>query len=47
MNPGLVDRILRTREQCGGFSSVEELSALAKLPPSLTETLDEYTLFLP
>ncbi|MGH3380029.1 MAG: ComEA family DNA-binding protein [Actinoallomurus sp.] len=47
MNPGLVDRILQTREQCGGFSSVEELSALAQLPPTLTETLAEYTIFLP
>jgi hypothetical protein len=47
MNPGLVDRIIRTREECGGFTSVEELSALAELPPSLTETLDEYTIFLP
>ena len=47
MNPGLVDRVLRTREQCGGLSSVEELSALAELPPSLTETLAEYTIFLP
>lgn len=46
MDPGLVDRILQTREECGGFRSVEELSALAQLPPSLTETLDEYTIFL-
>jgi hypothetical protein len=47
MNTELVDRILRAREQCGGFSSVEELSALAQLPPTLTETLGEYTIFLP
>ncbi|WP_285636314.1 ComEA family DNA-binding protein [Actinoallomurus iriomotensis] len=47
MNAELVDRILRTREQCGGFTSVEELSALAELPPTLTETLGEYVIFLP
>jgi hypothetical protein len=47
MNTELVDRILRAREQCGGFTSVEELSALAQLPPALTETLGEYTIFLP
>lgn len=46
MNTELVDRILRAREQCGGFTSVEELSALAQLPPGLTETLREYTIFL-
>lgn len=47
MTPELVDRILVAREECGGFGSVEELSALAELPPHLTETLGEYTLFLP
>jgi hypothetical protein len=47
MNTELVDRILRAREHCGGFTSVEELSALAQLPPALTETLGEYTIFLP
>jgi hypothetical protein len=47
MNTELVDRILRAREQCGGFTSAEELSALAQLPPALTETLREYTIFLP
>lgn len=47
MTPELVDRILAAREEGGGFSSVEELSALAELPPTLTETLGEYTIFLP
>jgi hypothetical protein len=47
MNTELVDRIVRAREQCGGFTSVEELSALAELPPTLTETLGEYAIFLP
>jgi hypothetical protein len=47
MTPGLVDRIVQVRDQCGGFVSVEELSALAQLPPALTEQLDEYAIFLP
>lgn len=47
MTPELADRILAVREESGGFSSVEELSALAELPPTLTATLGEYTIFLP
>lgn len=47
MTPELVERVARVREQCGGFSSVEEMSALADLPPALTAQLGEYTLFLP
>jgi Helix-hairpin-helix motif len=47
MTPELVDRVLRVREECGGFASVEELSVLAQLPPALTGTLKEYTIFLP
>jgi helix-hairpin-helix protein len=47
MTADLVDRIVRAREQCGGFVSVEELSALAQLPPELTPQLDEYTIYLP
>jgi hypothetical protein len=47
MTPELVDRVLRVREECGGFGSVEELSVLAQLPPALTGTLGEYTVFLP
>jgi hypothetical protein len=46
MTPELVDRIVTTRDKISGFGSVEELSSLAQLPPSLTETLDEYTIFL-
>jgi hypothetical protein len=42
-----VDQIVRARERCEGFASVEELSVLADLPPALTETLGEYTVFLP
>lgn len=47
MTPDLVTRIASAREHCGGFVSVEELSALAQLPPALTPQLDEYTIFLP
>lgn len=47
MTPVLVDQIVRARAQCDGFASVEELSVLADLPPTLTETLGEYTVFLP
>jgi helix-hairpin-helix protein len=47
MTPDLVTRVVRAREHCGGFVSVEELSALAQLPPALTPRLDEYTIFLP
>lgn len=46
MTPELVDRIVRTREQCGGFVSAEELAALAGLPPRLTPHLAEYTIFV-
>ena len=46
MTPDLVDRIVRTREQVGGFVSAEELSALAQLPPDLTEPLEEFAIFL-
>jgi hypothetical protein len=46
MTPDLVTRIVRAREQSGGFVSVEELSLLAQLPPYLTPRLDEYTIFL-
>jgi hypothetical protein len=46
MTPVLVKRIVETREKISGFGSVEELSALAELPPSLTGMLDEYVIFL-
>ncbi len=47
MTPELVERVLRVREECGGFTSVEELSALAQLPPALTPRLAEFAVFLP
>jgi hypothetical protein len=46
MTPELVDRIVETRDKLSGFSSVEELSSLAQLPPSLTDALGEYAIFL-
>lgn len=46
MTPELVNRIVETRDKLSGFSSVEELSSLAQLPPSLTDALGEYAIFL-
>jgi DNA uptake protein ComE-like DNA-binding protein len=46
MTPELVNRIVETRDKLSGFSSVEELSSLAQLPPSLTGALNEYAIFL-
>jgi hypothetical protein len=43
----LADRIERIRSEAGGFSSAEELSAVAALPPALTPDLAEFGLFLP
>lgn len=47
MTRELVERIVRARQEAGGFTSVEELSSLAQLPPGLTAPLDEYAIFLP
>jgi hypothetical protein len=47
MTPDLVYRVAHVRQQCGGFISVEEMSALAELPPALTPQLGEYAIFLP
>lgn len=47
MTPDLVYRVAGVRAECGGFSSVEEMSALAQLPPALTKQLGEYAIFLP
>jgi hypothetical protein len=46
MTPELVNRVMLVREQSNGFTSVEELSAFAELPPALTGMLDEYLIFL-
>ncbi|WP_019630935.1 ComEA family DNA-binding protein [Actinomadura atramentaria] len=42
----LADRIIRVREETGGFVSAEELAAVAGLPATLTEDLAEYAVFL-
>jgi hypothetical protein len=46
MTPQLVNRIVEVRDKVSGFSSAEELSALAQLPPNLTDPLNEYAIFL-
>ncbi|RAY15470.1 hypothetical protein DPM19_10960 [Actinomadura craniellae] len=46
LTPELVERVVRAREECGGFVSVEELSVLAELPPRLTPRLAEQTIYL-
>jgi hypothetical protein len=43
----LAARIERVRAEVGGFTSAEELSAVAALPPALTADLAEFGLFLP
>ncbi len=43
----LAERIDRARVELGHFTSAEELSATAGLPPALTPDLVEFALFLP
>jgi hypothetical protein len=43
----LAARIEQVRDDVGGFTSAEELSAVAALPPALTADLAEFGLFLP
>jgi hypothetical protein len=43
----LAERIERVRTHLGPFTSAEELSATAGLPPALTPDLVEFALFLP
>jgi Helix-hairpin-helix motif len=48
--PGLtyemVDRIIRLRDDQGGFISVEELAVHADLPPAIVTGLAEYAIFI-
>src|SRR3569833_607042 len=48
--PGLtyemVDRIVRTRAQSGGFVSTEELVVHCDLPPSVVSEISEYALYI-
>jgi DNA uptake protein ComE-like DNA-binding protein len=46
MTDELVERVLRVREEQGGFVSVEELAVDADLPPDLIQRIGEYTIFL-
>ncbi|MFI0352492.1 ComEA family DNA-binding protein [Actinomadura sp. 9N407] len=43
----LVERIVRHREEHGGFFSAEELAVDVDLPPALLPQLSEYAIFLP
>jgi DNA uptake protein ComE-like DNA-binding protein len=47
MTDELVARIIRVRDQQGGFVSVEELAVDADLPPDLTQHIAEYVIFIP
>jgi DNA uptake protein ComE-like DNA-binding protein len=47
MTPYLANRVAQVREQLGGFTSVEEMSVLAQLPPALAPQIGEYAVFLP
>mgnify|MGYP001950463378 CR=1 FL=1 len=40
------ERIVALRQEVGGFTSAEEVAALAGLPPNLTPNLAEYGIFL-
>ncbi|WP_157407381.1 ComEA family DNA-binding protein [Actinomadura atramentaria] len=44
--PETAERIVRIREDVGGFSSAEELATIADLPPKLLPELIEYGLYL-
>ncbi|MFG2090800.1 MULTISPECIES: ComEA family DNA-binding protein [unclassified Spirillospora] len=46
MTPDLAERIVRLRDDVGGFGSAEEVAALAQLPPTLTPHLPEHAVFL-
>ncbi|GAA2456841.1 hypothetical protein GCM10010191_90410 [Actinomadura vinacea] len=43
----LIERIVRHRDEQGGFISAEELAVDVDLPPSLLPQLSEYAIFLP
>ncbi|WP_433474771.1 ComEA family DNA-binding protein [Spirillospora sp. CA-142024] len=46
MTPEFADRIVRRREQTGGFLSAEEMAVDADIPPDVLPQLAEYTIFL-
>ncbi len=47
VTPEMAEHIVQVRGQVVGFSSAEELAAVAALPPHLTPELREYGIFLP
>jgi hypothetical protein len=47
ITPDLADHIVQIRSKVFSFSSAEELSVVADLPPHLTPALVEYAIFLP
>ncbi|GAA0958720.1 ComEA family DNA-binding protein [Actinocorallia libanotica] len=47
VTPEMAEHIVKVRAQVVGFSSAEELSAVASLPPHLTPEIREYGIFLP
>ncbi|XVQ12434.1 ComEA family DNA-binding protein [Spirillospora sp. CA-255316] len=46
MTPEQAERVVALRNDLGGLSSAEEVSALAELPPALTPRLAEHGIFL-
>lgn len=46
ITPELAARIVRVREDTGGFVSAEEVSVMADLPPALTSHIAEYGIFM-
>jgi hypothetical protein len=47
ITPEMAEHIVQVRSQVVGFSSAEELAAVAALPPHLTPEIREYGIFLP
>ncbi|MBX6766574.1 MAG: helix-hairpin-helix domain-containing protein [Actinomadura rubrobrunea] len=46
ITPELAARIVKVRDETGGFMSAEELSALVGLPPALTADMADYAVFI-
>lgn len=47
ITPEMAEHIVQVRSQVVGFSSAEELAAVAALPPHLTPEIREYGIFIP
>lgn len=46
MTPELADRVVRVREERGGFVSAEEMAVDADIPPDVLPLMADYTIFL-